>query len=158
MSGLIGGAQPQFILRENNPALQPQYWKMDVHLQALSRDRGFASPWWPGSGFVGDLGLDVSMLDDGQHWFEPIEQTKGRQQRFGVIGVTRDEYGSVLPGVTVMLFRTSDRLFVDQIVSDVNNGTYLLSTPYYPDAHFVVMYKTGSPDKFGTTPNTLIGV
>ena len=80
----------------------------------------------------------------------------GSNSRFGVQGVTRDVWNAPLGGVLVKLFRTSDDLKVDQIVSDPD-GNYLVSTPYYPDAHYIVEYKVGSPDVFGTSVNTLIG-
>ena len=35
-------------------------------------------------------------------------------------------------------------------------GNFLVTTPYYPDQHYLVFYLTGSPDIFATTQNTLI--
>lgn len=125
---------------------------MDVWVEPLGT---YASPWWPGSGFIGERGIDVAIIDPTCKPYESSDITKGRNTRYGVQGVTRDAYGSPLGGCTMKLFRTSDDTLVSSTISDPV-GNYLLSTPYYPDAHYVVMYKTGSPDVTGASVNTLI--
>jgi hypothetical protein len=115
----------------------------------------YRSAFWPRrGGFVGDVSADIGVMDSG--WTELPEITGGSRSRFGVIGVTRDRYNSPLGGVTLKLYRTQTDEMVDTIVSDPF-GNYLLTTPYYPDAHYIVAYKAGSPDVQGTTVNTLIG-
>ena len=128
-----------------------------MHVREGERGKTFASPWWPGSGFIGDRGADVAVIDSTMKWFEQPEITKGMNSRFGIAGTTRDQYGSAIVSCTVKLFRTSDDSLVSQIVSDATTGAYLLSTQYYPDTHYVVAYKAGSPDIAGATVNTLIG-
>jgi hypothetical protein len=56
----------------------------------------------------------------------------------------------------VQLFRTSNDLFIMEITSDAS-GNFLLQSWYSPDTHYIVAYKAGSPDIFGTTVNTLVG-
>lgn len=121
--------------------------------------RGFANGFWPGSG-----GLDAS----GGEWIEPIwwdfpDLFTGATSRFVFTGVTRDSGGSALGSVTVKLFKTADGSYVgtkdiliDEIVSDTS-GNFSVTTPYYPDTHYLVTYKAGTPDVQGTTVNSLIG-
>jgi hypothetical protein len=156
MSQFIGAALAQFRLEANNTSIHMQSFQ-PVEVREGERGENFASPWWPGSGFVGDCAVDVAAFNSSQKWYELPEITRGTNSRFGIAGVTRDQYGSVIVSCTVKLFKTSDDSLVSQIVSDANNGSYLLSTPYYPDTHYIVATKSGSPDVAGATVNTLIG-
>jgi hypothetical protein len=128
----------------------------DLENEYITREPVFsyANGFWPRSGFMGDSTVDLSTLES--IWFEQPDKTRGVNSRVGFQGVTRDVYNSPLGGVACKLFRTSDDAKIDQIVSDPS-GNYLLSSPYYPDAHFIVTYKAGSTDVFGTSVNTLIG-
>jgi len=47
-------------------------------------------------------------------------------------------------------------VLIDSTISDPS-GNFLVSTAYYPDTHYIVAHKTGSPDIDGVTPNTLVG-
>jgi len=112
---------------------------------------GWMNNWWPGIG-----GMDAS----GGEWLAAVaydrpEIVSGATSRFGFSGVTRDVYGTALGGCDVHLFRTSDSLLVDSAQSD-SSGRYTVGTPYYPDAHFIVCYKAGTPNVAGTTDQTLI--
>lgn len=122
--------------------------------------RGFTNGFWPGGSR-----LDAS----GDEWSQAIglyqfpDLFAGAQSRFAFTGVTRDAYGTALGGVLVKLFKTSDGsypgtkdILMDEVVSDVS-GNFQVTTAYYPDPHYLVTYKTGSPDVQGTTVNTLIG-
>jgi hypothetical protein len=156
MSQFIGNAQSQFRLEANDTRTHMQSFQT-MHVMEGGQQDTFASPWWPGSGFIGDRAVDVGVVNAGQKWYEYPEVTKGMNSRLGIAGVTRDQYGSAIVSCTVKLFKTSDDSLVSQIVSDATTGEYLLSTPYYPDTHYVVAYKAGSPDIAGATVNTLIG-
>lgn len=120
----------------------------------------FRTPWWPASqagAFLGGNGTSVAMLYDkltrfGDFW---SNHPGGCNGRLSFVGVTRDQFGSAADGVTVKLFRTSDDRLISQVVSDAN-GNFTITTPYYPDGHYLVIYKAGTPDIFGTTVNTLI--
>lgn len=72
-----------------------------------------------------------------------------------ISGVTRDTNGAVLGGVNVHCFRTADDLLIYQSTSDVG-GIYAVYT-YDTGAHYLVAYKSGTPDLSGTTANTLTG-
>lgn len=107
-------------------------------------------PWAPESGLQ-----DGSMLSSAP--WEAWGPAGGAASRFGFVGVTRDQWGSPLKGCTVKLFRTSNDVKLDETVSDINTGAFLLNTAFYPDAHYIVTVKAGSPSVQGITVNTLIG-
>lgn len=69
-------------------------------------------------------------------------------------GVSRDSTGAPLAGCTVNLFRTVDNSFVDSTVSD-GSGAWSIPT-MARGPFFLVEYLAGSPDRFGTSPNTLV--
>lgn len=69
-----------------------------------------------------------------------------------IIGVSRDATGIALGTCVVKVFRTADDLLVASTISDGSGNwtAYPISLgPYY-----FVEYKAGSPDVFGTSPNT----
>lgn len=68
---------------------------------------------------------------------------------------TKDEAGADLPGATVKAFLTASDLEVAEVVS---NASAEYEIYVYTDAnHYIVAYLAGSPDKAGTSLNTLIG-
>jgi hypothetical protein len=73
-----------------------------------------------------------------------------------VSGVTRNSTGVALGNCVVQLFRTVDDLILYEITSD-GSGNFI----FYPSVSgtfYIVAYKQGSPDVFGTTVNTLVAV
>lgn len=79
-----------------------------------------------------------------------------------ITGITYDNAGNVLGGVRVELQRARDGMVVDQGVSAAD-GNYSLDatgaaqgTPENP-GYQVDAYLSGSPDRAGTTVNTLQG-
>jgi hypothetical protein len=149
VSTFIAAAQPQIILRRNDRQL------VEMEFQYREPDDDYMSEWWPQKGgFAGDLGVDVSMLVATRGWTDP-EITSGTSQRLGFVGVTRDAQGAPLGNCTVRVFRTSDGALVHETVSDANGA--FLGCAYDGNAYFLVFYKSGTPDVFGTTVNTLIG-
>ena len=158
MSGLIATAAPNINpgledLRLNRPDFRPIAEIFPECVSAVA-PATFQTEWWPGGLFFGDGAVDVGMLDL-DSW-GPYDPAGGASSRFGFIGVTRDVYGSALGACTVKLYRTSDDALLDSVVSDAS-GNFLLNTPYYPDAHYIVAHKTASPDVDGVTQNTLVG-
>lgn len=76
---------------------------------------------------------------------------------FKISGITKDGVTSaVIPGCTVHIFRTSDDYEFAQVVSDAA-GYYewRYASPSFDQ--YAVAYIAGSPDKAGTTLNTLRG-
>lgn len=151
-------------LTRDDTRLRATAYNDDIYLHVRKTEpfhhAGFTSPWWPGNG-----GLDAS----GGEWLEPVwfeepEKNSGAVAALGIVGISRDAYGSVLGGVTVKLFKTANGSYpntkdtkVYETVSDAVTGFYSLYTPYYPDTHYIVSYKAGTPDVQGVTVNTLIG-
>jgi hypothetical protein len=117
----------------------------------------YEQPFWvlPEADFYGDSATDTDMLGTTGRWARSYRQGNAAS-RVGFVGVTRDQYGVPVGGVTVQLFRTSDDVLMMELVSDVN-GNFLLQSVSTGVGHYIVAYKSGSPDIFGTTVNTLIG-
>jgi len=70
-----------------------------------------------------------------------------------VTGITIDQIGNRLAGCTVKAFNSISNVFVNQTVSD-SNGVYTFDLPR-GNTYFLVAYKAGSPDKAGTSVNTI---
>lgn len=164
MTDLLGGAGQSDISIEADDKRAMSTWYMrpyghsygalaefNPHLVVGERMTG----WWPGGGgMLGDAG-DVTVIDFGNFWCPP-DPTRGCTSRYGFTGYTQDVYGSPVSGVTVKCYHTADDVMVATTVSDTN-GYYLVTTPYGVDSHYLVFYKAGAPDIFGTTQNTLVG-
>jgi hypothetical protein len=159
MSSLLGGESGQAGVgqfRWNDDRLNTQWFDLD-DWRWVSRDDswgivGFANLFWPGGG-----GMDAS----GGEWLTSVwygqpEFVSGASSRYGFSGVTRDVYGTLIAGATVRLFRTSDGALVDTVTSDPVTGAFVITTPYWPDTHFIVASKSGVPDVAGTTVQTLV--
>lgn len=69
-----------------------------------------------------------------------------------IIGVSRDSTGVALGSCTVKIFRTADDVLVASTVSD-ESGNWT-AYPNQEGPYYYVEYKAGSPDVFGTSPNT----
>lgn len=124
-----------------------------LHIQpdAAWHRTDYVNGYWPGA-----TGMDAS----GGEWLTPIwfdqpEMTKGMNGRVGFVGITRDVYGTAIPGATVKCFRTVDDSLVSQVTSGTD-GSFTVSTPWL-DAHYLVSFKPGTPNVAGATDNTLLG-
>jgi hypothetical protein len=158
MSQLLGNASPQFIITmDDNRHLANAYSADQEVILGPLFVGDFRNPWWPRSGFFGDTSTDIGVLDATSLGFETPEVTHGSDGRLMISGYTRDAYGSPIGGCTVKLFRTFDDSLQSVAVSDPNTGFYQLTTPFYPDTHYVMAYKAAVPDIAGATVNTLIG-
>lgn len=156
MSSLLLGAGPvaAYIERDDKRGYSIEF-RHEIDFRDFSDlDPGnFANHWWPGSSRLeGEATGDILHYDA----YYVRDPPGGASSAYGLAGVTRDVYGTPLGGVTVKLFRSSTDEKVSQTISDAS-GKYFVTTQYYPDAHYLVTYKTGSPDVFGTSENTLIG-
>jgi len=156
MSGFLGAAMPTMsIMADMSPLVERNRVRRETRMRPCWKRTDYACMHYPGNGdFYGDHGVDVGILKSNL-WarFYPVG---GIASRVGFVGVTRDQYGTPTGGCVVQLFRTSDDLFIMEITSD-SNGNFLLQSWYTPDTHYIVAYKAGSPDIFGTTVNTLVG-
>jgi hypothetical protein len=120
----------------------------------------FRNLYWPGrGGLIGDSGAGETGLGlpFGDAYsaggFEPPEYTSGTRIRYVITGKSRDGNGSPMGTCIVKLFRTADDSLQDSTTSD-GSGNFRVTTPWY-EVHYLNMYKAGSPDIYGTTPNTI---
>jgi len=73
-----------------------------------------------------------------------------------ISGITKDSSGNPLASCTVMLYRTSDNLMREVVISD-SAGAYTFSAINDGAQYYAVAYKVGGTDVAGTTVNTLVG-
>lgn len=73
-----------------------------------------------------------------------------------ISGVTKDSAGVPLGFCRVELYRTSDDVVLDRTLSDANGNYEFRSASSGDNRHYVVAYLAGTPDRAGTTVNTLI--
>ena len=161
MSGLIGAAQPQFILRLKDERLAHPFLSMrDTRKRAKDRlhinYEGYFNEFWPGNrGFVGDQSTDVAVMHP--IWSRRLKRfAAGVASRVGFPGVTRDQYGAPLAACTVILHLTSTRQFVYEGVSGAD-GAFLAQSVYAGQNHYIVFHKAGAINVYGATDNNLIG-
>lgn len=116
----------------------------------------FETAWWPrGGGFLGSDDFSTGLLQ--ASWWGEFDPASGSTTRFLFVGVTRDALGTPVPTCVVKLFLTATDALLESTTSDPS-GNFTLSTHLYPDTHYLVAHKTGSPDVDGTSVNTLTGV
>lgn len=112
---------------------------------------------WP-NGQFGMVGNDGSSAGVAGGWgFEPFScDGAGTQTLKFLKGQTVDTSDAGLSGVNVQAFRTSDDAFAGYEVQSRTDGSYDLATNFPGVNHYVVAYLAGSPDRGGTTLNTLV--
>lgn len=75
---------------------------------------------------------------------------------YQITGVTRDSSGAALGSVTLWIFRVSDKCYFGEKTSG-GNGSYTFEAPNTTTEFFIVAFKSGAPDKVGTTYRDLKG-
>jgi hypothetical protein len=161
MTQLLRGASGLLtnILTQDDQRVVWPIWRMPIAAAQFTPERPnqpYNTGWWPGTnGFIGEQAVDFGVLLG--FWYEQPVIRAGVNSRYGVEGVTRDVYGTPIGGCTVKLYRTLTDELVSATISEASTGAFLASTPYYPETHYLVSYKAGSPDLSGTSVNTLIG-
>lgn len=96
---------------------------------------------------------DLSMKD----LYEPFScDGEGNQSLKFLKGLAVDTTDAPLQGVNLQAFRTSDDTFAGYEVQSREDGSYDLATNFPGVNHYVVAYIAGSPDRAGTTVNTLV--
>lgn len=73
---------------------------------------------------------------------------------YAITGVTRDASGTPLGSVNVTMYLTGTDAVVARTVSD---GSGSFSFPATAGPYYLVFYKLGTPDVFGSSVNTLAG-
>lgn len=120
---------------------------------------GFRSPWWP-------RGMQLDASGDEMReaiWCDRPELNSGAVAAMGITGYTRDAYGSIVTSATVKLFNTSTvgnvakDTMLSEATSDPTTGFYQLYTPFYSETtHYIVCFKSGTPNIQGVTVNNLV--
>lgn len=88
--------------------------------------------------------------------YEPYScDGEGTQTLKFLKGQCVDTSDAALSGVNVQAFRTSDDAFAGYEVQSRTDGSYDLATNFPGVNHYIVAYLAGSPDRGGTTLNTL---
>jgi len=96
---------------------------------------------------------DLSMKD----LYEPFScDGEGNRSLKFLKGLAVDTTDAPLQGVNLQAFRTSDDTFAGYEVQSREDGSYDLPTNFPGVNHYVVAYIAGSPDRAGTTVNTLV--
>lgn len=114
---------------------------------------------WPSSRGLG-MQFSESITGDADSYsgaYEaPAFDEYGGQQVKKIIGFTFDGNGDPLGSCIIQGFLTTNDAYIGQTASDPT-GYYELTTPF-TGAHYIVAYKSGSPDVAGTSINTLMPV
>lgn len=133
-------------------ARSPRTWKDPnrwYSLWSFGCRVGYGAP----SGSDGATPRDMAYPD----LYEPYScDGAGTQTLKFIKGQCVDVSGNALSGVVVQGFRTSDDSFAGYEVQSRTDGSYDLATNFPGVNHYLVAYIAGSPDRAGTTVNTLV--
>ncbi len=150
--GTLGGNG--FVLNYDDDRLSQFWWYSKFEWNITSRRL------WPQTQYRGSEGAastaplnSIVNVWDLKLWTD--NDAAAGQRRNIVTGVTTDETGAILGSCLVKLYETASDNIVDTgVTSDATTGVYVATTPF-STACYAVAYKTGSPDREGTTVNTL---
>lgn len=146
--------------RTTHPAFDGSWAEPKWSWQQVSpktwKDRNRWTSLWP-SGQFGMCGNDGSGPTIAGGWgFEPFScDGPGTQTTKFLKGLCVDSSDVALSGVVVQGFRTSDDQYLGYDVQSRSDGSYDLPSNLPASASYVVAYLAGSPDRGGTTLNTL---
>jgi hypothetical protein len=74
---------------------------------------------------------------------------------YTISDITRDAGGDIIGNCTVQLFRTSDKAFVAETTSNAS-GEYSFTINSKVRQHFLIGYKSGTPNRFGTSDRNVV--
>lgn len=152
-----GSLQAAFVERLHEPR-----WQWQCRSPKTWRDRNC---WYSLWSFGCRVGAGAPIGSDGAGWydlsmkdlFEPYScDGEGTQSCNFLRGTCKDSGGTAVANAIVQAFVTATDAFAGEVQGNTD-GTYVLgvcqakTTP-----HYLVAYKSGSPDIAGTTVNTLL--
>lgn len=152
-----GTLQHSFVEQRNEPR-----WSWQQRSPKTWKDR---NQWYSLWSFGCRVGTGAPIGSDGAGWndlsmkdlFEPYScDGEGTQTLKFIKGQCVDASDVALSGVNVQAFRTSDDAFAGYEVQSREDGSYDLATNFPGVNHYLVAYIAGSPDRAGTTANTLV--
>lgn len=159
------GAYYAHLRGTHQPAFRDQYTpRWDRSLSYSTRTKRDPQRYFSKWSFGCKMGFgDVSGADGSQcqgmtlqDWFAPPVMDDGANSLKFIKGLCVDASDVAIPGATVQAFRTSDDTFAGFETQSRQDGSYDLGTNFAGVAHYVVAYIAGSPDRGGTTVNTLV--
>ena len=158
-SAQSGTLQPTLVERLHEPrwcwqARSPKTWKDKCRWNSLW---SFGCRLTGGAELSGmDGGASVGMSIGDKDLFEPYScDGEGAQSLKFIKGLAIDASDIAISGANIQAFRTSDDAFAGYEVQSRTDGSYDLPTNFPGANHYIVAYLAGSPDKGGTTVNTL---
>lgn len=124
------------------------------------RDGSAWSPYLSTRG--GSLGLaDGEMAGPrlGPRLFQEIQSPTqgGSYSQFRLTGIAQSDTGVLVAGAVIDLYDAITKTIVQTTVSDAL-GAWSFTVGTGTQTFYVVVYKAGPPDSFGTSVNTLTGV
>lgn len=156
-----GSLQPALSERSHEPR-----WQWQARAPKTWKDKNWWYSLWSygcrmtgGSEVTGgDGGATVGSNNlSGKDLFEPYScDGDGNQSLKFLKGLAVDTSDAPLSGVNLQAFRTSDDTFAGYEVQSREDGSYDLATNFPGVNHYIVAYLAGSPDRAGTTVNTLV--
>ena len=163
-AGATGGgwsAQPGTLQPSYEELTHDARWCWQQRGPKTWRDRNAWRSMWS---FGCRVGYGAPIGSDGAAWldltvrdnFEPYScDGPGTQTLKFLKGRCVDSSDAALSGVNVQAFRTADDAFAGYEVQSRGDGSFDLPTQFGSGAHYIVAYLPGSPDRAGTTANTL---
>lgn len=152
-----GTLQPAFVESWHEPrwcwqARSPKTWK-DKNNWYSRWSYGCRVSIGSPSGNDGVTCRDMSVID----LFEPYScDGEGTQSMNFIKGTCKDSGGVAVANAIVQAFVTSTDQYAGEVQANTD-GTYTLGVAQLKTtAHYLVAYKSGSPDTAGTTVNTLL--
>lgn len=156
-SAQSGSLQPALLEQRHEPR-----WSWQQRSPKTWRD---PNRWYSLWSFGCRVGAGAPIGSDGAGWydlsmkdlFEPYScDGAGTQSLKFLKGQCVDASDVAISGANVQSFRTSDDAFAGYEVQSRTDGSYDLPTNFPGVNHYVVAYIAGSPDRAGTTANTLV--
>lgn len=152
----------QALFSEGRVDVRPD-WSWQRRSAKTWKDRNAWVSCWPTSRFAGggtgsgtDAMVPVGQGLDASGMYEPFScDGEGTQTQKWILGQCLDASGVAIANATVKAFRSSDNYFCGQDVSRMD-GLYYCPTQCVGVNHYIVAYKSGSPDIGGRTVNTLV--
>lgn len=137
-------------------SVQPADYRRTLPYTYEGSDREVDVIWTRSARLGADYSNDPKVWDNMPTRWEWCWPPTGQRTPKKISGITKDSTGVPIGGVTVLLFNTATKLFVDTVVSD-SAGAYQVSDPNNVTC-FEIGYLSGSPDTEGSTKNNLTGV
>lgn len=149
----------------DDTVLYPARWSYRRRSLRSTWDQNQWNSLWPIGGFMsGDPTLQMTIVGNdysnevcfgyGGNFEAPSNIGSGTQSTKFIKGTTLDSTGAVLANAIVKPYVTATDVEDGPAVTSAADGTYAAGV-YTPGAHYVVAYKSGSPDVAGTSVNTL---